>query len=199
MTDGGGQARPGKLIIISGPSGSGKTTVCRRLLEDPGIVLSVSATTRPPRPGEKEGESYHFLGRDEFLERAERGLFAEHAEYNGNLYGTPRDLLERELAAGRAVLLEIDIQGVAQLRRVYPEGTYIFLDAPGRDVAVERLERRSTESAEERRRRTETADREREEAQEAGFDYTVINDDLDATVEEIRKLIAAGKPAAATS
>ncbi len=121
----------GKLIVISGPSGSGKTTVCRELLTDPAIQLSVSATTRKPRPGEQDGENYFFVSREEFCGRVERGLFAEHAEYNGNLYGTPRDWLESELAAGHIVLLEIDLQGSKQLWEQFPKGTYIFLDGLG--------------------------------------------------------------------
>ncbi|MFH1732258.1 MAG: guanylate kinase [Planctomycetota bacterium] len=195
----GGGTGTGKLVVISGPSGSGKTTVCNRLLSDPNIMLGVSATTRAPRPREKDGENYYFISREEFLERVERGLFAEHAEYNGNLYGTPRDWLEEQLAAGRTVLLEIDLQGSAQLWEKYPNGIYIFLDAPGRETAVKRLEGRNTETPEERRRRTETADRERELAETAHFDYKVINDDLDETAEEIRNLIAGGKPAGPTS
>jgi len=195
----GGGTDTGKLVVISGPSGSGKTTVCNRLLSDPNIMLSVSATTRAPRPGEKDGENYYFISREEFIERAGRGLFAEHAEYNGNLYGTPRDWLEERFAAGRTVLLEIDLQGSTQLWEKYPNGIYIFLDAPGRETAVKRLEGRNTETPEERRRRAETADRERELAKTAHFDYKVINDDLDETVKEIRNLIAGGKPAGATS
>lgn len=195
----GGGTDTGKLVVISGPSGSGKTTVCNRLLSDPSIMLSVSATTRAPRPREKDGENYYFVSREEFLERVERGVFAEHAEYNGNLYGTPRDWLEEQLAAGRTVLLEIDLQGSTQLWEKLPNGIYIFLDAPGRETAARRLEGRNTETPEERRRRAETADRERELAKTAHFDYKVINDDLDETVEEIRNLIAGGKPAGATS
>ena len=193
------ETQSGKLIVISGPSGSGKTTVCRKLLSDPAIKLSVSATTRKPRPGEKDGENYFFVSREEFADRVDRGLFAEHAEYNGNLYGTPREWLERELAAGHIVLLEIDLQGSKQLWEMFPQGIYIFLDAPGREDAAERLARRNTESAEERQRRTATADRERELAKTAHFDYTVINDDLGRAVEEIRNLIAGGKPAGTTS
>ena len=199
MNDRETEAKAGKLVVISGPSGSGKTTVCRELLTDPAILLSISATTRPPRRGENDGDNYYFISREEFLDRVERGLFAEHAEYNGNLYGTPREWLEKTLAAGRTVLLEIDLQGSKQLWDKYPEGIYIFLDAPGREAAVQRLERRNTETAEERRRRTETADRERELAKAAHFDYTVINDDLGRAVEEVRNLIAGGKPAGATS
>ena len=199
MTDRAAGTGKGKLVVISGPSGSGKTTVCSRLLDDPNLVLSVSATTRAPRPGERAGVDYHFLSREEFLDRVARGLFVEHAEYNGNLYGTPRDRLETELAAGRTVLLEIDLQGARQVRERFPGAMFIFLDAPGREAAVARLERRNTETAEDRRRRIATADREREEASGERFDYRVINDDLDDAVGEIRRLILNGQAAGGDS
>ena len=182
----------GKIVVISGPSGSGKTTVCDALLSDPNVTLSVSATTRSPRPGERDGVHYHFLSREQFGERAERGYFAEYAEYDGELYGTPREPLEEALAEGRTVLVEIDVQGAALLRSAYPDGMYIFLDAPGHDVAMARLEHRNTETPQERSRRMQTAERERETAQGQCFDYTVINDDLDQTVAELRRLILGG-------
>jgi guanylate kinase len=178
----------GRMVVISGPSGSGKTTVCGRLLKDPDVVMSVSTTTRPPRPREEGGVNYHFVSRDEFAELVERGEFAEHAEYNGNLYGTPKAALESILAGGKTALVEIDVQGAAQLGEVYPDALYIFLDAPDRDAARARLERRNTETAEERAKRIEAAEQERASADKY-FDHHVINDDLDETVECIRKLI----------
>ncbi|MFO7897529.1 MAG: guanylate kinase, partial [Planctomycetota bacterium] len=144
---------PARIVVISGPSGSGKTTVCRRLLADPNVVMSVSATTRPPRPGERDGVDYYFLSRAEFQRWADEGRFVEHAEYNGELYGTPRAQLEEKLAEGRTVLLEIDVQGAKQLRDTFPDATYIFLDAPDRDEAMQRLARRNTETPEQVRRR----------------------------------------------
>ena len=184
----------GTLAVISGPSGTGKTTVCRRLLADPYFMLSVSATTRAPRPDEKDGVNYHFLDLDEFLRRAESGQFAEHAEYNGHLYGTPREPLERALAEGRAVLVEIDVQGAGQLRERYPDAIYIFLDAPDRAEAEARLEHRNTETPDERRSRIQAAERERAAGEEM-FDHKVINDDLDETVVKIRDLILGGEAA----
>jgi len=195
MTEPSEHADTGRLVVISGPSGSGKTTVCRRLLEDPGVRHSVSATTRRPRAGETDGEHYIFLERDAFEQRVQRGEFAEYAEYNGQLYGTPRGPLEQLLEQGFRVLVEIDVQGAVQMRRLYPDATYIFLDAPAGE-AMARLERRNTESAEDRRRRAEAAKRERDAAQQAHFDHTVINDDLDATVAKIRELIAGARPVA---
>jgi len=178
----------GRIIVVSGPSGSGKTTVCRRLLEAPGVTASVSATTRPPRAGERDGVDYRFLSRDEFLRRVGRGEFAEHAEYDGNLYGTPKQPVDEALAEGRTVLLEIDVQGAEQLRGVYPDATYVFLEAPDREAALARLEHRNTESAEARRRRLAAA--EREMARKNLFDHVVVNDDLDEAVTEVRRLIA---------
>jgi guanylate kinase len=184
-------ARTGTVVVISGPSGCGKTTVCNRLAtEDPRIALSVSATTRPPRPGERDGVEYRFLSESDFRARVARGEFAEYAEYNGRLYGTPRRPLEEKLAEGRTVLVEIDVQGARQLRQVYPKALYIFLDTPNSDVARKRLEHRNTETPEERRRRLETAERERIMAEQVRFDYRVINDDLDETVAKVRNLIA---------
>ncbi len=187
--------RPGRMVVISGPSGSGKTTVCGRLLEDPNVVMSVSTTTRPPRPRERDGVDYYFVSREQFQSQVERGEFAEHAAYNGNLYGTPKARLEAELAQGKTVLVEVDVQGAAQLRRSYPNACYIFLDAPDRDAARLRLERRNTETADERRQRLEAAEREREAADEH-FDHRVINDDLDDAVNTIRTLMsgAAAQP-----
>lgn len=189
----------GQVVVISGPSGSGKTTVCERLRSDPDIVLSVSATTRRPRPGERDGVDYRFLSREEFLERVRRGEFVEHAEYNGQLYGTPREPLERALRDGKTVLVEIDVQGAAQMRRAYPDGLLIFLDAPAPAAAAQRLERRNTESSEERSRRVAVAERERAAAASGCFDHRVVNDVLDDAVEQIRGLIRAGRAVRAGS
>jgi guanylate kinase len=177
----------GRIVVISGPSGSGKTTVCDRLLAEPGFVLSVSATTRKPRPGERDGVTYHFMDRDEFVARAGRGEFAEHAEYNGHLYGTPREPLERAVAQDKTVLVEIDVQGAAQMRRQYPDAIYIFLDAPN-DEAAARLELRNTETVGERQRRVDAARRERAQAKRY-FDFRVVNDKLDEAVETVKKII----------
>ena len=189
----------GQIVVISGPSGSGKTTVCRRLFHAPDMAVSVSATTRPQRPGEQDGVNYHFVTREAFLAQLARGEFAEHAEYNGHLYGTPREPLEKALAEGKTVLVEIDVQGAAQLRQQYPNELYIFLDAPDRAAAAERLERRNTETPDERQRRIAVAERERSTAWQKYFDYKVINDDLDEAVAEIRELILGGNPVGAES
>jgi guanylate kinase len=179
----------GMIVVVSGPSGSGKTTICKRLCAGPhGPMLSVSATTRPPRAGETEGVDYFFLSRDDFQRRASKGDFIEYAEYNGNLYGTPRSPLEKALAMGQVMLVEIDVQGAAQMRQVFPRGLYIFLDAPDHSVVEQRLERRNTESAEERRRRLDAAEHER--GQSSGhFDCRIINDDLEATTRQIQGMI----------
>jgi guanylate kinase len=188
-----GVQHPGRIVVISGPSGSGKTTVCRRLLELPDVTMSVSATTRPPRPGEIDGEDYWFLSRDEFQERVARAEFVEHAEYNGNLYGTPRRPLEQATAEGRVVLVEIDVQGARQMRRHCPEALFIFLDAPD-GAAAERLQKRATESAADLQGRVAIGERERQAAEL--FDHRVVNDDLGETVARIHELIRGGAPAA---
>lgn len=180
----------GKVVVISGPSGSGKTTICKRLADGKDIIFSVSATTRSPRPGECEGADYHFLSRENFERKIERGEFVEHAEYNGQLYGTPRENIDSALRTHKTLLVEIDVQGASQLRQSCPDATFIFIDTPTEGEARARLERRNTESAADLSRRLETAAREREEAKRIGFDFTVINDDLDKTVSEIRRIIS---------
>jgi guanylate kinase len=186
----------GRIVIISGPSGSGKTTVCRELLRQPEVTMSVSATTRPPRQGEVDGRDYWFLSREEFEARAARGEFAEYAEYNGNLYGTPREPLERAAAEGRTVLVEIDVQGARQLRERGLDALFIFLDAPD-GAAHERLRRRATESEAELQGRVAIGERERRAARTADlFDARVINDDLGEAVARIQGLIRGGTSAA---
>ena len=123
--------RHGNLFVVSGPSGTGKGTLIARLLEEvPDAWLSVSATTRRPRPGEEEGVSYYFLTKEEFLSLAEEGGFLEWAEYSGNCYGTPRASVEREMAAGRQVILEIEVQGALQVREKMPEAHLVFIEPP---------------------------------------------------------------------
>lgn len=180
----------GKVVVIVGPSGSGKTTICKCLADGKDILFSVSATTRAPRPGERTGVDYHFLSKEDFQSKVGRGEFVEHAEYNGNLYGTPRENIDNALSAHKTLLVEIDVQGASQLRRSCPGATFIFIDTPTEGEARARLERRNTESAADLRRRIETAARERAEAKRIGFDYTVINDDLDKTVSEIKQIIS---------
>ncbi|MCU0724899.1 MAG: guanylate kinase [Planctomycetes bacterium] len=177
----------GLLVVISGPSGSGKTTVAAKLLALPGFARAVTATTRAPRAGETDGVDYLFFTREEFLARVARGEFLEHATVHGNLYGTPRRSVEEALARGGVCLLAIDVQGAAALRGRLSPALFVFLKAPGGEELERRLRSRGTEDEATVARRLETA---REELRrEAEFDVSVVNDDLDRTVAEVRERI----------
>ena len=177
----------GRMVVISGPSGSGKSTICKRLLLDPAVVFSVSATTRAKRPGENDGRDYHFLTREEFKRRVERGEFLEHAEVYGNMYGTLRAPMEKVLSQGKIYLLEIDVQGANQLRALGEPGTYVFIAPPDFEELRRRLSSRGTETPEMLERRLHKAEDEWRER--VKYDHVVVNDDLDRTVGEVRKLI----------
>lgn len=176
--------RRGRLFVVAGPSGAGKGTLISELLKQyPQARLSVSATTREPRPGEREGVDYHFLDRKEFERRAQAGDFLEWAEVHGNLYGTPRRAVEEWLKRGHDVILEIDVQGAQQVRERMPEAVTVFVAPPSLEALEERLRRRGTENEEEIRRRLRNAVRENEER--TGFRHVVVNDDLRRAVEEL--------------
>lgn len=177
----------GRMVVISGPSGSGKSTICKRLLQDPAVVFSVSATTRAKRPGEVDGRDYHFLSREEFKRRVERGEFLEHAEVYGNMYGTLRAPMEKVLEQGQIYLLEIDVQGANQLRALGEPGTYVFIAPPDFEELRRRLSSRGTETPEMLERRLHKAEDEWRER--VKYDHVVVNDDLERTVGEVRKLI----------
>lgn len=174
----------GTLVVISGPSGVGKTTLVRALLDrkPPGIVKSVSATTRMPRPGEVDGVNYRFLSRERFLQGVGDGEFLEHAEIFGNLYGTPRGPVEEHLAAGRHVILEIDVQGADSVRRLGIPARFIFVLPPSKENLRERLEKRGTPPLEVARRLEEA---EAEMARHPLYDATVTNDVVDRAVAEL--------------
>jgi guanylate kinase len=180
----------GPLIILSGPSGSGKSTVIKRLLADPPgpLRLSVSATTRPPRPDEREGVDYYFRTREEFEKKLAAGEFLEHAVVHGaDYYGTLWAEVEPHLAAGRGVILDIDVQGAEQVRKQCPEQTSIFLHTPLEELE-RRLRRRGTEDEPTIRRRLESARRELARAGE--FHYQIINQDLDKATADLRAIVA---------
>ena len=179
------------MVVISGPSGSGKSTICKRLLEDPRVVFSVSATTRKMRQGEVDGRDYHFLSVDEFRKRIERGEFIEHAEVYGNLYGTLRGPLEQAIAAGQLYLLEIDVQGALQLKALGEPGQYIFIAPPDFDELRRRLVKRNTETPEALERRLHKAEDEYREREK--YDHVVVNDDLERAVGEVRGLMGLEK------
>lgn len=183
-------------LVLAAPSGAGKTTLARALADrDPGVTLSVSATTRRPRPDERTGRDYLFVDNTEF-ERMERaGELVESAVVHGKRYGTPRVEIERGLADGHIVVLDIDFQGARQIRAAFPETVLVFVLPPSTDALVQRLRGRASENADERIKRLRTARTELAVAHE--FDYVIVNDDigaasrtLDAIVEAERHRVA---------
>lgn len=184
-------AEPAKILILSGPSGSGKSTVVRELLRRSPISLrlSVSATTRPPRPGETDGREYYFLSHEEFRQRREAGEFLECAEVysTGNWYGTLKSEVERAQAARAWALLEIDVQGAQSVLQHYPEAVSLFLRTSTDDVFERRLRGRGTESEDIIQRRLETARIELQHA--AGYQHQVFNDDLQHAVDKIIEIL----------
>jgi len=180
----------GPLIILSGPSGSGKSTVIRRLLESsPELPLrqSVSATSRRRRPGEREDLDYHFWTREQFEEQRQAGAFLESADVYGNYYGTLKTEVEPHRQQGIGVILDIDTQGAEQIKRLYPEVVRILLRTSTMAAYEDRLRKRETEDEESIQRRLAGAQREIDRA--AGYEYTVINDDLDEAVADFRVII----------
>ena len=182
----------GPLIIVSGPSGSGKSTVIARLLQEMAAAgkplhLSVSATTRAPRKGEVEGVHYHFWTSEQFARALAAGEFLEHAEVHGACYATLRREVDDHRARGVGVVLDIDVQGAAQIRKLYAEAVSIFLCASTLDAYEQRLRKRGTETEEGIRRRLAGAQRELARAGE--YDYQVINDDLDRAVADLRGVV----------
>ena len=182
----------GLLIVLSAPSGAGKGTIIKKLMDDDrSLKLSVSATTRSPRPGEVDGEDYFFLSREEFDDLVKNGEMLEHAEYVGNCYGTPRGPVERWLEDGLDVILEIDVQGGAQVKEIMPECVSIFILPPSMRELENRLRGRSTEQDEVVNARLEAARNEVHRAED--YDYVVVNDEVEVAAEEIRTIIAAEK------
>jgi len=187
----GTRARP-RLTVLSGPSGVGKSSVLtelRGLGED--VYYSVSVTTRKPRPGEVDGEHYHFVDRDEFDRMVKAGELLEHAEYAGNCYGTPRRPVEAALERGTPAILEIELQGARQVRRAMPAAQLVMLMPPTWEVLVTRLTGRGTEDPAVVQRRLEAAERELAAAEE--FDAVLVNSDVRAVARELLTLVV-GSP-----
>ena len=178
------------MLIISAPSGSGKSTLARHLVEsDPRLDFSTSVTTRPPRPGDEEGKSYSFVSKDEFFAMRDRGDLLEWAEVFGNYYGTSRAVLDLARQRGHDLLLDIDVQGASQLMERLPEAVTVFILPPSRTELESRLRNRSSDSNEVIERRLNDAAR--EVANLDQYDYVLVNDDLDETLEELKSILSA--------
>lgn len=178
-----------RVFVITGPSGVGKGTLIRGLMERiDGLELSVSATTRAPRPGELDGIDYHFLTRDEFDRRVAKGDFVEHADYAGRSYGTLRSELEDRLAAGAPVVLEIEVQGARQVRAAMPEAVQVFIAPPSLQALRTRLIGRGTDDSDEVERRLRVA--EEELLAQPEFGHVVVNDRLDEALERLTAIVA---------
>jgi len=183
-------ARRGIPFVVSAPSGTGKTTVCRAVVScDPGIVSSVSHTTRAPRSGERDGVDYHFVPKDRFEALVAQGAFLEHAEYRGHLYGTTWVAVDAPLSQGRDVLLEIDTAGAAQVRDRLPAARLVFLRPPSFEVLEQRLRDRRTDGEEVIRQRLAIARDELEQAPR--YDYQVVNDDLERAIRSVLEIVCA--------
>lgn len=178
------------LLVLSSPSGGGKSTIARKLVQGrDDVAFSVSATTRPMRPGETDGKDYHFLSDEEFDRRLESGGFLEWATYDGRRYGTLVSEVQRIFEEGSNVLLDIEIEGARQVRRQFPDAVTVFVLPPSGAELAARLRRRDTESEEQVARRLERA---QEELRAAGeYDYVVVNDDLVVAVEQVAAIVEA--------
>lgn len=178
----------GLIIVISAPSGCGKTTLCQKLLRSqPNLVRSISATTRPPRPGEKQGIDYFFISKRDFFALRRKKAFLEWARVFGQYYGTPRSFINQTLLKGKDVLLSIDVQGAAKVRRIYPEGIYIFILPPSIKTLEERLKRRNLDSRKEIERRVKLA--RYEIAHHPFYNYSLVNDNLSRAVKKLKAII----------
>lgn len=182
----------GNLFIISAPSGAGKTSLVHALLNiNPQIDMSVSYTTRDPRPGEHDGKDYHFVNRETFLAMAKRGEFLESAEVYGNLYGTSQTWISHENTRGRDILLEIDWQGAAQIRSLFPECISVFILPPSMKALEERLKKRGKDNDAVIAKRMAAV---REDvAHVAEFDYVIINDNLNEALRELNAVVLSAK------
>ena len=182
--------RSGLPVVVAAPSGTGKTTVCRQVVaRDDEVVFSVSHTTRPRRPRERDGVDYHFVDGPTFSRLVDEGAFLEWAEYNGQRYGTSWDAIDRLLAQGHDVLLEIEVQGARQVRERRADARFVFLVPPSLDALRERLEGRGTDAPEIIEQRLELARRELEAIH--GFHYAIVNDDLETCVGTVLSVLDA--------
>jgi guanylate kinase len=183
---------PGNLFVVAAPSGAGKTSLTRALLErDAGIRLSVSYTTRPPRPGEREGADYHFVTAERFRALQDAAAFLEHAQVHGNWYATGATWLKAQVDAGQDVLLEIDWQGARQVRKLVPDSVHIFVLPPSLASLEERLVRRGQDDGDTIARRVKAAREEMRHCDE--FDYVIINQDFASAVDDLAAIVRAAR------
>lgn len=191
MSEANEMTKMGQLIVISGFSGAGKGTVVKGLVEKYGYSLSISATTRAPRPGEVDGKDYYFKSESEFRSLIDYNGLIEWAQYVDNYYGTPRKFVEDELKAGRDVILEIEVQGAKIIKKQYPDAQLIFITTKDAETLRERLTGRGSETTEQVEKRIRRA---KEESEMIGnYDYIVINDDLNTCIDTVHSVILGGK------
>ena len=184
--------KQGLLIVLSGPSGSGKNTVCDMVKEVmPNIWESVSMTSRKPRKGEVDGKDYYFVSEEEFEKNIEEGKMLEHAKFAGNYYGTPRESVQKQLDAGKDVLLVIEIQGALQIKEKIPQALFVFLLPPSMKELKRRLRMRKTETEEKLMERFETAYKEINELPK--YNYVIVNDKADEAARKLEAIISAEK------
>jgi guanylate kinase len=180
--------RKGTLFVVSAPSGAGKTTLCRALRDVyPDIQYSVSHTTRKPRPGEKEGVDYHFIGKETFLDMRDRGYWAEWAKVHGHYYASSANILDQVLTGGDDILLDIDVQGTLQILERYPDAVTIFIMAPSLDILKQRLVERGTENTRTIEKRLQNA--EKEIAGKSNYRHVIVNDDLPAAMDQFIRIV----------
>ena len=180
--------RKGEIIAISAPSGTGKTTIIKNILKKyPEIVFSISATTRPKRPGEKNGIEYYFVSEDEFINKIESKEFVEWEKFYDYYYGTFKSTIEENINSGKSILLEIDVKGALSLKNIYPDAHLIYIMPPSFEELVKRLSERRTESEIDFKKRIQRA--EMELSHKDRFDYLVINKDLNKAIKETSELI----------
>jgi guanylate kinase len=183
-----GAIRPGKLIVLSGPGGVGKSTITKALADHPDFWVSVSATTRTPRSGERDGVDYFYISNEEFDRRISNNEFLEWAEFAGSKYGTPASAVKEKLQQGLNVILEIEIDGARQVRKSSPDAKLVFIAPPSWEELVKRLEGRGTDSQERRAERLALA--QEEMAAQNEFDYVVVNDQLERVIAQLVSLAA---------
>jgi guanylate kinase len=181
-----------EIFILSAPSGAGKSTLCKAILKEfPELCFSISHTTRNPRPGEKNGVEYYFIGQDEFVRKIEADAWAEWAEVHGNYYGTSAEFLDRCLAQGKSVLLDIDVQGTLKILKKYPDAITIFIMPPSSEALKQRLRNRGSDSEDVIAKRLKNA--EMEMAQKGRYRHIIVNDDLSEAISVLTKIIESAK------